>query len=403
MRTVETVDRLAMWWATASRGGVRAVLAVDGALAVTLGALAELGAADAANDRGLRLGVAGFALVGVAAGGLVLHRVWPVAALGVSLAATLAYLALGNPYSSILQLASVAAYSVGAWCANPVSLVALAAAVGVYIPVAWWGGGTPWPAFGVGPLAVVWLVVPWLVGTTVRGYRGVAARATDAERREHVYRERLRIAQEVHDVVGHSLAVINMQAGVGLHVWQRRPERAAEALRAVRQTSSHALEELRATLAPLEAPEPEGRPGTEPDRRPVAHLARIPELVEAVNQVGVEVTLTVRGPRRMLPAAVELAAYRIVQEALTNVVRHAAADRATVRVAYGQDGVSVTISDNGRGPAPGSTPGRGLIGMRERVAGVGGTFSVGARADGGFEVHAVLPVAGAGDGTWITR
>ncbi|MEV5691605.1 sensor histidine kinase [Micromonospora globbae] len=388
------MDRLAAWWAARTRGGVRAVLAVDGSLALVLGALAALGAWDAAGDRGMRLGVAGVALVGVAAAGLVVRRVWPLAALGLSLAATLAYLALGYPYSPILQLASVAAYTVGAWCPKRVSLTAVAAAVAVYLPVAWSSGGTPWPAFGVGPLAVVWLVVPWSVGTAVRAYRRVRARAADAERREHVYQERLRIAQEVHDVVGHSLAVINMQAGVALHVLERRPQRAAQALRAVRQTSAQALEELRAALAPLA--EPDGRSRAEPDRRPVADLARVPELVEAVNQGRLRVTLVVEGHRRVLPAAVELAGYRIVQESLTNVVRHAEADRATVRLAYGDDALRVTVSDDGRGPATGDGAGRGLVGMRERAAAVGGTFAAGAGADGGFEVRAVLPVTRAG-------
>lgn len=119
------------------------MLAVDGSLALVLGALAALGAWDAAGDRGMRLGVAGVALVGVAAAGLVVRRVWPLAALGLSLAATLAYLALGYPYSPILQLASVAAYTVGAWCPKRVSLTAVAAAVAVYLPVAWSSGGTP--------------------------------------------------------------------------------------------------------------------------------------------------------------------------------------------------------------------------------------------------------------------
>jgi signal transduction histidine kinase len=346
------------------------------------------------------LGVAGFALVAVAAGGLVVRRVWPPAALGVSLAATLLYLAIGYPYSSILQLSSVAAYSVGGWCSARISVAAITVAMAVYVPVAWWTGGTPWPAFGVGPLAAVWLALPWLAGLAVRAYRRVKARAADAERREHVYRERLRVAHEVHDVVGHSLAVINMQAGVALHVLDRRPERAAAALRAVRQTSASALDELRITLAPLRGPAPgtDGRPGSVPDRQPAPGLTRVAALVEAVNHDGLRVELIVEGRRRVLPAAVDLAGYRIVQESLTNVVRHATADRAVVRVAYETDTVSVVVTDDGRGATTSGGAGGGLAGMRERVAALGGTFTAGAGASGGFEVRAVLPAAPGGGG-----
>jgi signal transduction histidine kinase len=413
------MDRLAAWWAARTGGRTRTVVAVDGFLALVLGGLALAGSWDAAADRGMRLGLVGAGLVAVAAGGLLVRRLLPLVAFGVSMAATLAYLGLGYTYSPILQLSSVAVYSVGAWCSERVSLAAVAVAVGAYVPGALWAGGTPWPAFGVGPLAAVWLVVPWLLGMAVRAHRRVKDRAADAVRREHVYAERLRIAQEVHDVVGHSLAVINMQAGVGLHVLGRRPERAAEALRAVRQTSAHALDELRATLAPLGEPPPGAasagsrqrgtaagsrqRGTAVPDRQPTPGLARLAELVEAMHAGGLRVELIVEGPRQVLPAAVDLAGYRIVQESLTNVVRHAAADRAIVRVTYEAETVSVTVSDDGRGtpspahpgfgrPAASGDAGRGLVGMRERAAAVGGTFTAGAGAGGGFEVRAVLPM-----------
>jgi signal transduction histidine kinase len=408
------MNRLAAWWAARTRGWARTVVAVDGLLALVLGGLALEGSWEAAGDRGMRLGLFGVGLVVIAAGGLVVRRVWPLVALGVSMASTLTYLVIGYPYSPILQLSSVAAYSVGAWCSERVSLAAAAVAIGAYVPCAVWAGGTPWPAFGVGPLAAVWLVVPWLAGMAVRAHRRVKARAADAVQREHVYAERLRIAQEVHDVVGHSLAVINMQAGVGLHVLERRPERAAQALRAVRQTSAQALDELRATLAPLGEPPPGAEPADSrqrgpavSDRQPAPGLARLAELVEAMNSEGLRVELIVEGSRQLLPAAVDLAGYRIVQESLTNVVRHAAAARAIVRVTYEAETVSLTITDDGRGtpvtahqrfarPAGSGDAGRGLVGMRERAAAVGGTFTAGAGADGGFEVRAVLPTTGHG-------
>jgi len=160
---------------------------------------------------------------------------------------------------------------------------------------------------------------------------------------------RLRTAQEVHDIVGHSLAVINMQAGVALHVLDRRPERAAEVLRTVRKTSAQALAEVRVAL---------GRPA--------------------------------------VPAAVDLAGYRIVQESLTNVVRHAAASRAAVEVVYDDGMVTVTVTDDGRGPRASAGTGRGLVGMRERAAAVGGSLTAGAGPAGGFQVRAALPLTEGG-------
>lgn len=387
------VDRLAAWWSAWTGGGTRAVLAVDVPLALMLGGLAALGSWEAAADHGLRLGPAGFGLVVVATAALAVRRRWPLVALGVSLGATLAYLTLGYPYSSILQLTAAAAYSVGAWCSGRVSLAAVLVSVGIHVSIGSWLGGTPWPAFGTVPLALVWLVLPWLAGVAVRGYRRVRERAAEAERQGHAYRERLRMAQEVHDIVGHSLAVINMQAGVALHVLDRRPERAAEVLRTVRETSAQALAELRFAL---------GDPawtavGPEPGRRPLPGLEGLAALVEATEHDGLTVRLVVSGQRMALPAAIDLTGYRTVQESLTNVVRHAAANRATVEIGYGPDAVTVTVTDDGRGPAPAAGAGRGLVGMRERVTAVGGTLTTGPGPAGGFRVHAVLPLTDGGD------
>jgi signal transduction histidine kinase len=394
------VQRLSARWAWLSGGGVRPVLLVDGLLAAVLGGLAMQGSWSTAADRGLRLDITGYALVGVAAAGLVVRRRWPLAALGISFGATLAFLGSGYPYSPILQLVSVAMYSVAAWCPERISLAALAITIGAYLPLAWIEGGTPWPEFGVVPLAAVWLAMPWVVGVAARAYRRVRTRAAEAERRGYLYEERLRIAREVHDVVGHGLAVINLQAGVALHVLEKRPERAAQALRAMRQTSAQALEELRAELATP----PQAAPGQ--DRRPAPGLERVAELVDAVCQGGIPVDLVVEGTRPPIAAAVDLAGYRIVQESLTNVVRHAGASRALVRVVYTRDAVSVTIADDGRGAVTPDRRGRGLLGMAERAATVGGSMRAGPGPTGGFEVRAVLPaspapgaVAGGGPST----
>ncbi len=358
---------MAAWWAAYHRAGARGVLLADAALALVVGGLAAEGSWSSAAGHGIRLGWAGYALVALATAGLAVRRRWPLAALAVAYGAAVAYLAIGYPYGPVLQVASLAMYTVAAWCPRAVSLSALAVTVGGYLPLAW-------PTSLA--TAALWLGLPWVVGAVARGYRRIRARAAAAERRGDVYAERLRIAREVHDVVGHSLAVISMQAGVALHVLERRPDRAAESLRAVRETSAQALAELRATLSADDPP-----PG----------LDEVPGLVAAMRAGGLPVTLAVRGEPAAVPQAVALAGYRVVQESLTNVVRHAGDCRVSVRLEYRPDAVAVSVTDDGRGGPPAGT-GRGLAGLRERAAAVGGTLAAGPGPACGFEVRALLPL-----------
>ncbi|MDA0562855.1 sensor histidine kinase [Streptomonospora sp. S1-112] len=233
------------------------------------------------------------------------------------------------------------------------------------------------------------LLGPAALGVIVRSRRENLRRERAQELSRSVYEERLRIAREVHDVVGHSLSVINMQAGVALHVLDKRPERAQPALEAIRQTSKDALEELRGTLAVFRTPEG-GAPAD--TREPPPGLDRLDDLVAGIASAGRTVEVRVEGERAALPAAVDHAAYRIVQEALTNVVRHAGGAGATVAVAYRPKEVTVEITDTG--PArPGSPPaeGGGIAGMRERARAVGGRLAAGPRPEGGFAVRAELP------------
>jgi signal transduction histidine kinase len=235
------------------------------------------------------------------------------------------------------------------------------------------------------------LAVPWVAAVIAAGAALTARRNTLAARREQAEErtrrlaeeERLRIAREVHDVVAHSLAMINVQAGVGAHVADRRPDEAKAALLAIKEASHTALADLRATLAVLR--------GTQ-DRAPAPSLRRLAELTEATAATGLEVE--VAGEPGELPAPVDSAAYRIVQESLTNAVRHARdATRISVRFAASDGTVEVVVRDDGSGSvAPGS--GNGLRGMRERAEALGGTLNAGAAAGGGFEVRAVLPVNG---------
>jgi signal transduction histidine kinase len=242
------------------------------------------------------------------------------------------------------------------------------------------------------------VVVPFAVGVTVRVSREGAARAGAERVRKIADDERLRVAQEVHDVVGHGLAAITMQAEIALHLLPRRPEQAAPALEAISRTSRQALDELRATLALVRHGE---------TRAPTAGLARLDDLVTRVRDSGVPVEVSATGgPPGRLPTAVDLAAYRVIQESLTNVLRHAGAATATVSLGYQPGELRIEVVDTGRGrpgtpgdgrpdgrgaAGPGG-PGHGIIGMRERVAAVGGELTAGPRPGGGFRVYARLPV-----------
>jgi signal transduction histidine kinase len=198
--------------------------------------------------------------------------------------------------------------------------------------------------------------------------------------------ERLQIARELHDVVASGFAVVSLQAALAAHTLADRPERALEALAEIRKTSSEALQELRAILVVLRA--------VESTRSDAPGAGRIGALVSVATNAGVPTRLTVSGRRRLLPADVDLAAYRIVQESLTNVLRHARAGSAFVRLDYDDDRLLVEIEDDGVGAADSVSVGHGILGMRERAAVVGGELDAGPAPDGGFCVRAMLPLRG---------
>jgi signal transduction histidine kinase len=213
--------------------------------------------------------------------------------------------------------------------------------------------------------------------------------AREQDRRRYAYEERMRIARDVHDVVGHSLSVITMQAGVALHVLDRRPDQVAESLEAIRTTSREALAELRMTLEMFRDPEAGG------PRAPVPGLARLEDLVGALRKAGRPVTVERVPPQDTgpLPAPVDQAAFRIIQEGLTNVVRHAENAAASVRVVREPGRLVVEVADDG--PATDEpVPGNGIRGMEERARAVGGMVQVTVRPAGGVLVRAVLPVGG---------
>jgi signal transduction histidine kinase len=204
--------------------------------------------------------------------------------------------------------------------------------------------------------------------------------------------ERLAIARDLHDVLAHSISVINVQANTALHLTDRQPERARDALTAIHGVSRQALAELGAVLGALRDPE---RDGGAP-LVPAPGLARLGELTELARSAGLAVDVVAEGPARDLPAGVDAAAYRIVQEALTNAVRHSGGASARVLLRYRPDGVDIEVNDDGIGPgggAPRAAPGtgRGLAGMTERARALGGTVDAGPRPAGGFRVLARLP------------
>ncbi|GAA4525701.1 MULTISPECIES: sensor histidine kinase [Nonomuraea] len=237
-----------------------------------------------------------------------------------------------------------------------------------------------------GALELAWLVAAGAAGEALRQ---AERRAEEAERtREETARrradeERLRIARELHDSLTHQISIVKLQAEVAVHVARRRGEQVPEALLAIQEAGREAARELRATLQALR----------DDDTTPPRGLDDVPELVERARAIGLDATLTIEGRRQDVPAAVSRTVYRIVQESLTNVARHAAAATASVRIDCRPDTLEVRVDDDGRAnqdTVP--VPGVGLLGMRERVTALGGRLRAEPRGEGGFTVRAELPV-----------
>ncbi|HEY1624106.1 MAG TPA: sensor histidine kinase, partial [Streptosporangiaceae bacterium] len=221
----------------------------------------------------------------------------------------------------------------------------------------------------------------WAVGYIIVQQRVYARAVRDQAERD----DRIRIARELHDVVAHGLSLIAVQAGVANWVVESQPAEAARALSSIEEISRGALREMRALLGVLRVDD-DGEPGLEPTRG----LADLRALTDRVTAAGIEVTLDVSGTPAAIAPGLDLAAYRVVQEAVTNVVKHSGAGRCRVGVTYAADALTVEITDDGRGPAE-SSGGQGLRGMRERVAMYSGTFEAGPRPAGGFGVTARFP------------
>ncbi|MEV1081813.1 sensor histidine kinase [Streptomyces sp. NPDC050211] len=235
-----------------------------------------------------------------------------------------------------------------------------------------------------------------------------AEESRDSEARRRVAEERVRIARELHDLVAHQITLANAQATVAAHLFDARPEQTRKSLKELVKTTGDALDDLRATVGLLRQSGDAAAPA-----EPAPGLARLPTLLESFRRAGLEVAVHQEGTARPLPPGVDLTAYRIVQEALTNVTKHAGTGSARVRLAWNRDRVTITVADDGRGvrtvptasagpsaaKVPDRPPGYGLIGMRERATAVGGHLSAGRSPEGGFLVSTQLPLPPAEDAT----
>jgi signal transduction histidine kinase len=338
----------------------------------------------------------GYALLVLPVAAVALRRRLPVPVLLVTSACLLAYQVRGYPGLIPAVPVVVAVYAAVSAGRRWVAIATVAAGfLGVVAADLFVHSGQPFRVVLQDRFLLVgWIGAAAMAAETLRQRRAYLAqveqRALDAERgREEAAlrragEERLRIARELHDSLTHSISLIKVQAGVAVHLARKHDQPVPQALVAIQEASGDAMRELRATLAVL-------RSAGEPDG---TGLDRLDELVDRARTAGLPTSVTITGPRRGLPPVVDRTAYRIVQEALTNITRHAGPATATVTMSYGEAALTVQVDDDGRAiPTPdrGAT-GVGLLGMRERVAALGGTLQAGPRPVGGFTVRAELPL-----------
>ncbi|WP_404961975.1 sensor histidine kinase [Streptomyces sp. 147326] len=371
--------------------------------ALLVAVFAQVGAGWAAHAQSGRVALDGFARLLLLLGPALLvarHR-HPVAVVYAVSVVTLVYVGAGYPYGPVFLSLAVACF---------------AAVVAGRRRAAWGAVGLLWaghllighwlyrwlPPVGDGPASwsqevavTAWVLAILAVSELVRLRREQWARERAERRaaeRRRVDEERLRIARELHDVLAHSISVINVQAGVGLALLDSDPEQARTALTTIKAASKEALGEVRQVLDTLRAP-------GEAPRTPAPGLDRLDELVEQAAAAGLTVDVSAEGEARALAPGVDLAAFRILQEALTNVVRHSGARTARIRLGWRPRALELRVEDDG--PATGGATdgsGNGLVGMRERASALGGDIEAGPRPDGGFRVIARLPLAASADG-----
>ncbi|MGW4387693.1 sensor histidine kinase [Streptomyces sp. NPDC004685] len=338
-------------------------------------------------------------LVGTSCFALVWRRRHPFGVLGVAVGCGVILQALGfreGPLGTSSVILSV--YTVAActdrrttWTTAGLTAAVLVGAAIANDPRAWLSPDNA--------AMLAWTALPAAVGDGVRSRRAYVAaveeRAEHAERtreqeaRQRVAAERMRIARELHDVVTHHIALINAQAGVAVHLVEQRPEHVLTALEGIRDVSQSALDELRVTVSLLRQPDETAAP-----RDPAPGMSQVPDLLASFERAGLAVKQTLSGDPRPLAPTADLAAYRIIQEALTNVRKHSGVEQARLDLSYRPNWLTITVEDDGPSRPARSDPGsgHGLIGMRERAGSVGGRVQAGPRAEGGFTVTAELPL-----------
>ncbi|MEU8685142.1 sensor histidine kinase [Streptomyces sp. NPDC048611] len=356
-------------------------------------------------------------LAALACAALVLRRRLPRSVLAATGALTVIELICrgSDPRAPVAGAAVIALFTLASrtdrpttWRVGALTVVGLTAAAMLYGPRPWYAQEN------IGIFA--WTGMAAAAGDAVRSRRAFvtaireraerAERTREEEARRRVAEERMRIARELHDVVAHHIALVNVQAGVASHVMDSRPDQAKQALAHVREASRSALDELRATVGLLRQSDDPKAP-----TEPAPGLGVLDQLVDGFVRAGIPVDLEIPQPTRTLPASVDLTAYRVVQEALTNIHKHAGEGaRATVRIGHSDTTLTVTVLDDGAGragvprqkggdrpPVEAGEPedsggGHGLVGMRERVFALRGTVVTGPRAAGGFQVRVTLPL-----------
>jgi len=335
---------------------------------------------------------AAFLLVVLAGAVLAWRHLYPLQVMVISTAAVVAFSLLGYVNGVALLLPAVALGTAAAmW---PIRRSVAWAVATTLMLMGATAANNPLGAIGGGFVIIpANMAVALFAGIAIGNRRAYVESLRDRAEREarrQIDEERLRIARELHDVVAHTMATINVQASAATQLLRDRPEQAAESLAAIRAASKDGLRELRAILNVLRHADEPADP-----TQPAPGLARLDALAAGVRAAGLPVTVTVTGQPRELPAVTDLAAFRIIQEALTNAVRHAGPATAAVSVRYGDAALDIEITDTGRGGAPGngsSETGHGLRGMRERAAAAGGTIEIGPGARGGFRVAARFPL-----------
>ncbi|MFF3639813.1 sensor histidine kinase [Streptomyces sp. NPDC002564] len=370
-------------------------LAVDALIAVALTTVAVLLGQESAQQGWTALDPLGYALVALVSVPVVVRAKAPVAVTLVIHAAWFGYVSLGywpvvgtfGPMLCVYTVASLRPPRTSLACTG------LMAALWIYAGAISEGASMP----SVVGQAVGFSLVLWRFGYVARRSAELARQLKleqDERARREVAQERGRIARELHDVVAHHMSVISVQAGLATFVFGSDPATARSALGTISGTSGEALEELRRMLRVLRSED--GEPGDGEPAAPMPGLARLDEMVERVRAGGVPVTLRVTGTPRPLAPGIELCAYRVVQEALTNVLKHARGAAASVELAYRRAHIEVAVTDDGQGvilDRVRTGSGHGLIGMRERAKLYGGAISIGPLSEGGFAVRLTLPTS----------